>query len=311
MKKLLILLAALAVGGSLSFAGTFVSGDVFASIGNGLVEVHAPNGALITTLDTGLGGYTTGSTTDSHGNFYVTAFSASKVSQFDSSGNLINANWAGASVNESIVFNKAGQALVSSVGGNGITTFDSAGNFVANDAAGRTDWIDLASDQKTVFITEEGGDIARWDLSTHSALADFANGVGSGSLYAIRIATNGDVFVASSDGNVYRLNSAGAIIQTYNTGLGNVFALNLDPNGTSFWTGVTGGQAIREINIATGAIEQSWNTSQFGQGLYGLSVYGEIQTGGGGVGGNVPEPATYAMLGLGLGALALVRKRRA
>jgi len=309
-RRFCVLVAALAVTSASSFAGAFAAGDVFASIGNGLVEVHAPNGALLMTLDTGLGGFTTGSTTDSAGNFYVTAFSSSQVAKFDTNGNLVTNNWAGNNVNESIVFNKAQEALVSSVGGNGITRFDSNGNMLANYTAGRTDWIDLNSDQHTVLVTSETSSIDTFDLNSNSYLTSFnANVCGGCSLFALRIRPNGDVLVAGDDGNVYRLDSTGAVVQTYALSIGSVFALNLDPNGTSFWTGATGGQAIQEINIATGAVEQSWNTSQFGEGLFGLSVYGEIESGGGGFGG-VPEPATFAMLGAGLAGLAFLRKRR-
>jgi hypothetical protein len=115
MKKALLGSLALALAGAPAYASIFAVGDVFASIGNGLVEVHQPNGTLVTTLDTGLGGLTTGSTTDSAGNFFVTAFSSSQVAEFDTNGNLVTNTWAGNSINESIVFNAAGQALVSSV----------------------------------------------------------------------------------------------------------------------------------------------------------------------------------------------------
>ena len=61
--------------------------------------------------------------------------------------------------------------------------------------------------------------------------------------------------------------------QTYAIGIGSVFALNLDPNGTSFWTGTLGGANVRKVNLATGAIEESWSTGLTD--LYGLAVYGE------------------------------------
>jgi len=58
-----------------ALALTFQTGDIFASVNNGNVQVWR-GGALLTTLNTGQGGFTTGSTTDSAGNFYVTNFSA-------------------------------------------------------------------------------------------------------------------------------------------------------------------------------------------------------------------------------------------
>ena len=69
-------------------AAAFASGDIFASIGGGQVAVYSSSGTLLQTLNTGAGGYTTGSTTDQSGNFYVTNFSNGSVSEFNNSGAL-------------------------------------------------------------------------------------------------------------------------------------------------------------------------------------------------------------------------------
>jgi hypothetical protein len=110
----------------------------------------------------------------------------------------------------------------------------------------------------------------------------------------------------------YRWDEFGVLQQTYNVGIGGIFALNLDPDGTSFWTGSLGGQDIRKVNITTGAIEQSWSTG-IGT-LYGLSVFGEIQAGGGGVDPNptpsVPEPMPLTLVLLGMSCLVLTRYRK-
>ncbi|MBC7735413.1 MAG: FxDxF family PEP-CTERM protein [Bacteriovorax sp.] len=111
---------------------------------------------------------------------------------------------------------------------------------------------------------------------------------------------------ASSTGSVYRFDAAGALLQTYAAGIGSVFALNLDPDGTSFWTGSTGGTTIEKIDIATGNILQNWSTGS-GE-LFGLAVLGEIQSGGGT--NPVPEPETYALMLGGLGVLGFVARRR-
>jgi DNA-binding beta-propeller fold protein YncE len=305
--RVLVLVAALATS-SAAFAGPFVTGDVFASIGNGQVNVYSPTGVFKMTLDTGLGGFTTGSTFDAAGNFYVTAFSSNVVSKFDPNGVLLDATWAtGLGLNESIVFDKAGNAYIGNAGTNQILKVDSNGNPLQTfTVQSNTDWIDLAADQTTLIYSDESNTIRQWDVVTDSALPDFA--VGTGPFFAKRIRPNGDVMVASGSGNVYRYDSGGTLVQTYPSGIGSVFALNLDPDGTSFWTGSTGGQTVLEIDIATGAVLQSWSTGT-GE-LFGLAVLGEIQAGGGGVGG-VPEPSTYALMLGGLGLAGFLARRKA
>ena len=68
---------------------TFANGDVFVAVANGQVQWYRANGTLVQTLNTGLGGFTTGMAFDSNHNLYVTGFSASQVSEFNNSGTLI------------------------------------------------------------------------------------------------------------------------------------------------------------------------------------------------------------------------------
>lgn len=294
----------------------YAIGDVFASIGNGLVDVYSQTGVLKQTLDTTKGGFTTGSTFDSAGNFYVTAFSGQVVSKFDNNGVLLNANWAnGISNPESIVFDGAGNAYIGNAGSSTIQKVNSSGTQINSYATlQNTDWIDLAADQKTLLYSNEGSTIRELNTDT---LVDTVFTTGSyGDLFAKRYLGDGSVLAASSTGNVYHWDVAGVLIDTYAIGIGSVFALNLDPDGTSFWTGSTGGTAVKKIDIATGNTLQSWNTRSV-QGLYGLAVYGEIQAGGGGVdnggGGDngVPLPGTLLLMAGGLFAGRMAARRKA
>src|SRR6266581_2879565 len=139
-------------------AALFSTGDVFASVGSGLVNVYKPNGTLVTVLNTGLGGFTTGSTTDKAGNFYVTNFSAGSVSKFDANGVLQGTVATGYSSPESILFAKNGTAYVGDAGQHNIHTIGGSDIQVTTQNRG-TDWIDLNANQTTFYYTSEGNTV--------------------------------------------------------------------------------------------------------------------------------------------------------
>ncbi|HMQ69587.1 MAG TPA: T9SS type A sorting domain-containing protein [Ignavibacteria bacterium] len=270
-KLMLILLSIFAI--SLDVSAQYQTGDVFVAVGNGQVQWRQPDGTLVQTLNTGQGGYTTGMALDTGNNLYVTNFSASTVSKFDDSGNLIGLFGSGYSTPESIVFDNQSNVYVGNLG-NGIRKFDYNGNFLGTVGPG-TDFFDLQADQCTALITHEGSVINRHDLCTNTPLTDFATGI-SGNAYALRIRTNGEVLLADG-GVIRRFNSAGAEIQTYDaTGENSWFALNLDPDGTSFWSADFSTSNVYRIDIATGSVITSFNTGTGSSSVFGLAVAGEI-----------------------------------
>lgn len=299
-------------------AGTpYVFGDVFAAVSNGTVLEFTPAGALVQTLNTGLGGYTTGMAFDSSSNLYVTNFSLGSITKFDNSGNVTVPNpWTSGMVTpESISPNPNGAFpfLVGDAGGNLIRQFNSSGtlvnSWVANIQSRGTDWVDLQPDGKTVLYTSEGSSILSFNISgSGSQNPNFLDGLPGSNAYALRTVLSGpfagDVLVADSS-NALLVNSSG-IVKTYflpGNG-GEDFALNLDTTGTSFWTGDAATGNVWEVNIATGAIEQQWNTGTGGNTLFGLTVYGEQGL------NPTPEPGTLVMFGSGvLGLAGLLRRK--
>ncbi|MCP5245389.1 MAG: hypothetical protein H6937_05330 [Burkholderiales bacterium] len=319
-KSILLILISIAV-----WFPTFVQavpiqkGDVFAGSKDGMVEHYRPGVGFLAEYNIGGSGEVTGMAFDSNGNLYATRFGFSTIVKLDNTGNVISnpfvANDTG-SHNESIFFDKTGNFYVGQADGTrDIIKRASDGTFidrydVATDRG--SDWIDLSSDQATMFYSSEGRAIRRYDVSTDTQLANFATLPGSGNAFALRLLDDGGLLVADRN-DIKRLDSNGNVVQTYDTNTENFwFALNLDPDGKSFWSAGYQSGLIQRFDIATGNLLDSF-TSQGPSGPSGLVVFGEITQGGGGNGGNggnpIPEPFTLSLFLIGLIGLWSVNRR--
>jgi PEP-CTERM motif len=305
--------AALSLIASPASAVVFVAGDVFAAVGGGLVRHYSSAGVLKDTLNTTRGGFTTGMAFDTAGNLYVSNFSDASVAKFSNTGVLLAGQYISGTGGspESIVFNAAGEMLL---GGPNVQLkrYSSTGTFLQNYGATRVDFIDLAADQKTVFVTEETSIIKRFDISTNSALSNFvdmtANGGTNG--FALRILDNGDVLIAGGP-KVLQYSAAGAFLGSYDvTGVDSFFALNLDSTNNTFWSGSFGNNNLYRFTLGNYGANVSSQTIVAGGQLFGVAVFGERTV----AVPLVPEPGTWAMMiaGFGIvGGLARSRRRRA
>lgn len=269
--------------GSQARQGSFQRGDVFVSLTDGLIQRYSPStGTLLQTLDTATGAqsFITGGAFDRNANFYATAFSTRTVVRFDANGNRLGEFGSGFNGRpESIIFDADGNAYVGTVDGdNDIRKFDAAGNpldryDVAVERRG-TDWIDLAADKCTMYYTSEGARIMRYDVCTKTQLTDFVSNLPHSAAYAVRLLPSGGLLVADTN-EVLRLDATGAITQRYDApGEDSWFAVNLDPDGTSFWTGGISTGNVYKFDIATG---NQITRIPTGQGaIFGVTVLGEL-----------------------------------
>ncbi|HSB75828.1 MAG TPA: PKD domain-containing protein, partial [Terriglobales bacterium] len=210
---------------------------VFVGVSNGQVKQFGKDGSSLATLDTGVGGSTTGMGFDNFANLYVTDFTANAVTKFKGA----QAVAFGSGYNckpESIVFDDAGNAYVGETGcSHAIAKLDPYGRITAvyqpQVEQQGTDWIDLASDQCTLYYTSQGKSVMRFNACTRQQLAPLTTQLTEG--LGLRILPDTGVVVANLK-NIVRFDGAGTLRQTYDAPGDNCWsALALDQDGSSFW----------------------------------------------------------------------------
>jgi hypothetical protein len=305
LSKLSLLAVVLRLG-AVNAITPWVTGDVFVGVGDGKYQVYNNLGLFKETIGSGVPGFTTGCAFNDDANatkLYTTSFTAGKVVVFnETTPHDVLDEIVSPTSPESIVFDVNGNFYVGHADGDAdIDKFDSDGNLLTSfdviiESGGRgSDWIDLANDQVTIYYTSEGRKIKTFDVSGGGQGPDFATLPGtSGTAFALRLLPPGDssggLLVADKD-RIVRLDSTGAVAQAYDVdqGLGSTyesrwFALNLDPDGQSFWAGDSNSKNFYKFNITSGvATVGPINVNTAPQGprgdLFGMCVLGEPRTG--------------------------------
>ena len=285
LAMLVIGLTFVLTGPPAALSQTFSNGDVFVAIGSGSVQWRRPNGSLVRTLVAPIAGntFTTGMAFDSAGDLYVTMFDSQTVAVFDNAGDFLQTFGSGYNSSpESIVIDASNNVYVGQAdGSHQILKFDSAGTplqqFTIDTDTRGSDWIDLGSDFCTMYYTSEGANLKRFNVCTGQQLSDFNVGALPGAAaFAHRLLANGETLVADS-AQIVRLDNTGAIVKTYTvTNESNFFALNLDPDGTSFWSADLTSGDVFKFNISTGNILLQFNAGSGTGTVGGITVKGEL-----------------------------------
>ncbi|MGZ8821792.1 MAG: Ig-like domain-containing protein [Aeromicrobium sp.] len=275
----------------------FASGDLFLGVDSSNYRVNR-SGSLLDALVPSGTGFASGMCFDAGGSLYTTNFNG-RLFKYDNRGVLVSDDWTGAALDgtsaESCVFDAAGNLYVGSadapLGLGFLHEFDASGNLIGSwspSASRGNDWIDLAPDQCTMYYTSESTYIGRFDTCTGTQLPDFASDL-PGPCFANRILPGGGVIVACESA-ILRLSSAGEEVQRYDPQRypetsESYFAINIDPDGTSFWTIGRQARTISHVDLASGdTIDQfpvpvtvsSWISSGLAT-ASGLAVFGELR----------------------------------
>jgi hypothetical protein len=285
-RRVFLIVSTLILTSPLFAAVPFNVGDVFAGVGRGKFNHFSPTGTLLETLDDGQAvgsgeDATTGMCFDPAGNMYGTNLDKGTMSKFSNNGTLLNATFGSFnSLPESCLIIGGTTMYVSEVSGTGdiLKLSLPAGTQLANYDTPRSDWIDLAADQCTMFYSDEGPSVHRFNVCTNTAMPNFTNA--GPNFFALRVLPNGDV-LAAAGASVKRFNSAGTeILPAYTAGGENgFFALNLDPDGTHFWSGGIVSGIIYKFNLTPVGPPVLSFSSQIatagGTILAGVAVFGE------------------------------------
>ena len=254
-----------AIAGDAS-AAPIIAGDVFVSYerqGVGLVRHYNSSMNLLETLSPTSAGFTfaIGMAFDCVGDLFVTNLNQPFISRFSRVDGSALSPWnTGFYGQEDILFDGWGNAWVSSTIG-GLDKFSSSGAHLGTYLPGqRTDWIDLASDQKTMLYTHEGQGsdaVLRADVGSFpgTSLSDLVllPATPPGSVgYAVKLLPNGDVLVSDRT-EILRYSSTGALIRSYDAPGHDVwFGMSVGVGGTSLWAVDLVMQDIVNIDLTTG-----------------------------------------------------------
>lgn len=269
-------------------------GDVFVAVGDGTYHIFDRQGSLKHTLAGELGGYTADcGFNPALDRLYTANFTHTQVVVYEDGaehGAVQNIDAGAVSPqghSSGLVFDKEGHFFVGHAGGNRlIHQYDARGRLLATyPVAGErrgVQGLDLASDQRTLFYTSGGRWIHRLDTATGEGLSPFAELEGEGHAFGLRLLEPGDGtggLLVADGGEIKQLDETGQVARVYDAqGQDAWFALNLDPDGRSFWAADSESDRLYRFDLLSGQVLQQLRAGP-GNTLFGVCVKGELKAG--------------------------------
>jgi hypothetical protein len=226
---------------------TFQPGDLFTARGIGTYDGHVqwlhPDGTLIATLDAGVQ-QVGGMALDPAGRLAVTGFLDNNVVRFAPDGSFLGTFIAQVDpicfcdlVTE-ITYDRAGNLIIGDFLGNiGATRFDANGNPLGVVVPGETDYVDLDSDQCTLFFVDSNdmGTIRRNICTGQYFPVPNYSQLSPSEPKGVRILPDGSVL--NVDTNAIRhYTRSGTLLRSYGENACNWLNVILDVGGKSFWS---------------------------------------------------------------------------
>lgn len=254
---------------------SFERGDIFVSLEPGPVQWYTPDGLLRQVLVSTVVGTAEGLAFDPSGNLYVARWctdpscssTGNTVEMFSVLGVSMGAVGTGYNCSpHALVFRDDWTAYVGQAGCSGDVLRFTPGvvepdAFDVDPERQGSFWIDLAPDGCTVFYTSMGPNVKRYDTCAGVQLPDFnVAPLPGGVTHDVRVLPDGGVIVSSGD-VVARLDSSGALVQTYAVpGESTLWAgLALAGDGT-FWAANYFSSTIHRFDLASGERLAGFNT---------------------------------------------------
>jgi hypothetical protein len=277
----------------------FQKGDIFLGQGGGIIQWRDSNGLLIRNINTGDGGGngngiglrinpSTGQLWVTNSNEPPSSTKGIRIINNDGSpGNTVNIS-AYQKAPASITFDRQGNAYVGGLWNDGeMVKINATGTSILDHYSLSADgfiwgaeWVEMDCNDSIIYYTNLRERVKRYNTVSRQQLSNFTDLSGSISwLFAMRLLPDSTMIVVAADNKVLRLNTAGAIIQTYApANLCGFFGIAATPDGKNFWAGgLAPNGPMYKFNIASGRVVDSFLASPAMPGLniHGIAVYGD------------------------------------